>query len=65
MILVVYSGLGLVVRGSVNLEVFNILYWIIFVTYFVIFFFVYSPTMDISETEGMCLKTSLFSAKQW
>ena len=65
MILVVYSGLGLVVRGSINLEVSNILYWIFFVTYLVIFLFIYSPTMGITEAEGMCLNTSWFTAKQW
>ena len=65
MILVVYSGRGLVVRGFINLELFNILYWIVFVTYFFIFFFVYSPTMGITEATGMCLETSMFSTKQW
>ena len=65
MILVVYSGLGLVVRGYINLEVFNILYWVFFVTCLVIFSFVYSPTMGILGAEGMCSMTSMFSAKQW
>ena len=55
----------LVVRGSTNLELFNILYWIVFVTYFIIFFFVYSPTMGMTEATGMCLETSMFSPKQW
>jgi hypothetical protein len=65
MILVVYSGRGLVVNGSPNLELLNVLYWVVLVTYIVIFFFVYSPTMDIGEVEGICLKTSFLSAKQW
>ena len=65
MILVVYSGRGLVVNGSPNLELLNVLYWIVLVTYIVMFLFVYSPTMDIGEVEGICLKTSFLSAKQW
>jgi hypothetical protein len=65
MILVVYSSFGLVVRGLINLEVFNILYWVMFVTYFAIFFVIYSPALGRTEYEGMGLKTSMFSAKQW
>ena len=64
MILVVYSERGLVVKGSTNLELFNILYWTVFVTYIVLFFFLYSPALGGKDTEDICLKTSMFSAKQ-
>ena len=62
MILVVYAERGLVLKGMKNIKLFNILYWVTFITYLVNFFFIYMPTLE--ETKEMCLLTSLFSKKK-
>ena len=60
----VYSGRGLVDRRTQNLQLFNILYWVVLVTYVVLFFVVFLPTRGLEDNEDMCSKKGLFSTKQ-